>query len=152
MDSEMRNRLRMIAKGQVSHDNRVTRVADPLPALEPEAAPAETTNVGQPAVTRVTRKHPVFLASGNTDGCSAPRVTDLIEGDWLNPDNVDELNERAAIAQSEAGFPAEFALAFAQIQVNVPPGVDEEHWHRVVDAMGRVLDQCRERVGGTREI
>lgn len=146
MNPEMRNRLRLLAKGRVGQDHRVTRVTDPLPALHHVTDPAGRANIDQPTVTRVTREHPVALASSNIDECLASRVTDPITGDWLVPDNMDELEERAAIAQSEAGFPDEFALAFAQLQVNVPLGVDEEQWRRAVDAMGCVLDQCREHV------
>jgi hypothetical protein len=54
------------------------------------------------------------------------------------------IEERAAIAQHEAGFPAAFALAFAQLQVAVPDGVDADHWWRAVSAMGALLDVCRE--------
>jgi hypothetical protein len=71
-------------------------------------------------------------------------VSDQAEVGQVDPEIADQLEERAAIAQAEAGFPAEFGLAFAHLQMIQPEGVDEAHWQRAIDAMGRVLDQCRE--------
>jgi hypothetical protein len=41
------------------------------------------------------------------------------------------------------GFPARFALAFADLQLQ-PPDIDEALWQEAVDAMGRQLDRARD--------
>ena len=144
MDSDMVTRLMRIAEGGLMQHDRVTGVTgvtDPPSPAPQEDLPASS-DEKQARVTPVTR---IYAITGNdvsnATGCTE-RVTAPAEPGRL--DIAGGIEERAAMAQHEAGLPAEFALAFAQLQVNTPADVDEEVWHRAVDAMGRVLDQCRE--------
>ncbi len=150
MDPDMVTRLKRIAEGVlVQHDRvtGVTGVTDPPSPAPQEVLPASS-GEEQARVTPVTPVTPVtriYAITGNdvsnATGCTE-RVTAPAEPGRL--DIAGGVGERAAMAQHEAGFPAEFALAFAHLQVNTPADVDEEVWHRAVDVMGRVLDQCQE--------
>ena len=144
MDPDMVTRLREIANGSLSRKHRVARVTDPPPAA-PHEDLAASTDRKLGFVTRATRGETVMAHDSSDIGSCQERVTSRSELKRLDPFVADELEERAAVAQHEGGFPAEFALAFAHLQVNTPGDVDEEVWQRAVDAMGRVLDQCRER-------
>jgi hypothetical protein len=144
MDPDMHTRLRAIARGDFGRDHRVTQVTDlPSPSMQENGltVPAIGADNG---VTRVTRKHKMIWPSQNNDDYREVRVIEQAEAYGYEPGTLAELEERAAIAQSEAGFPADFAFAFAQLQMSLPDGVDHEHWQRAIDAMGQVLDQCRE--------
>jgi hypothetical protein len=147
MDPDMVTRLRGIANGSLSPKHRVTRVTDPPPAAPHEDLAASTDRkLGfVTRATRATHGETVMAHNSSDIGSCQERVTSRSELKRLDPIVADELEERAAVAQHEGGFPAEFALAFAHLQVNTPGDVDEEVWQRAVDAMGRVLDQCRER-------
>ena len=147
MDPDMVTRLKRIAEGGLMQHDRVTGVtgvADPPSPAPQEVLPASS-GEEQARVTPVTHVTRIYAITGNdvsnATGCTE-RVTAPAEPGRL--DIAGGVGECAAMAQHEAGFPAEFALAFAHLQVNTPADVDEEVWQGAVDAMGRVLDQCRE--------
>ncbi len=73
--------------------------------------------------------------------CCRERATPRRKRGRLNLGLADEIEERAAVAQHEAGVPPDHGPGLL-LQVNAPADVDEEYLQSVTDVIGKALDQC----------
>ena len=126
MTPERRNRLRALGKTGV--------------ATSPAVRDGGHRDANVTRVTRVTR---AYDQPGSA--ASLPETGNVSSGVRLNQvDQWAEVEERAAMAQHGGGFPANFALAFARLQLERPPHVDQETWDGLMDTIGRLLDGARD--------
>lgn len=123
---------RATTKGEArTREAPVAHVAHVSPTgTAPQATTGSQENQGVPAsVARVAQVAHENGASLQTMGATgAPAAADF--------------DERAALAEYEAGVPREWAEGFARLQVMAPPpGIRPARWQQVIDDAGRFIDR-----------